>query len=252
MKKFFSKFTLLLLLVLAPSLGYAKIGSRNLEEEQKLKKSCFMSANTGSPSYAASTPGALGIVYEAALNGVTAFDDSDDIAGFPHPARLAVYLTDNGTGNALSCASVTLVGRDQFGNKISEILSTSTGTAASVTENATNEGDAGTAADGCASDYQSGASRNCSRKVFSRLTRVIASACAEANHADDGLVIKMSRVVGLGSKINSAQDVEFACMISAIDAGANSLCANYDTNAATSDILGQVSVGNSSVDIAAL
>lgn len=144
------------------------------------------------------TVGIDGIVGKADLfaGTTTTAAPSFTLGALPYPAKLNVAAHDGGAGTgAITCTSVTLSGYDQFGNAISETVSTITESASRTT------------------------------KVYESVSSAVGAGCALASGGDssDDLWIYVSSHVGLPYDIRSEAAIINFCATAGYAAG-NAYC----------------------------
>lgn len=208
-------FLVLALVVLLPVKASALIGSRNLAPDVRARTVCL-----GEHAVRAATDISEGIngVLSAATINATAAPTDTVIATMRHPAKLMVILDDDtNSADTLTCTSVALVGRDMWGKKVSETVST-------ITETASE------------SSY-----------VYSVLESVTGAGCAGANDANDVLVIYEGQEIGIGLDVDHYTDVESACLVDASDSN-NVKCA-YPNDASAADIESAVDTSANTIDL---
>lgn len=184
---------LLLLAVFAgPQPVYAKVGIRNLSDTARMRSFCVPMAPV--PTSAVTTNGLNGVVGSTTINSVAAPSITTTAVNPPWPARLTVTLVDASANDTLTCASVTIVGTNQFGVAKTETLSTLTETAQTTTN------------------------------VFATVTSITGATCAGAQDAGDLLHVMVSAYYGLMVPVKAYTDVESVCIVD--DSGSdNTLCA---------------------------
>ena len=106
---------------------------------------------------------------------------TSSIAALPYPSKLRVMLKDGSNDSTLTCATVTIVGKDQFGVQKTDTLST-------LTES-----------------VQTGA------RVLESVSRITAATCAGGEGTDDTIQVSTSAWVGLPQKIRTACDLISVC-----------------------------------------
>lgn len=215
----FGKLATLLLVFSFSTAAFAKVGTRNLEEEIKHEVICMPVPVTGTST---AGNGGDGLIFKTTINAVSAPTSTAASAGapstFPWPALLTIDLLDSAaTSDTLTCTSVIIKGQDQFGTLISETVTTISETAKNTT------------------------------KVFSSVSSIVGAGCAGASDAGDVLVVYQSPHLGLTRRIAAAADIEAACIADASNgggAGAGSpMCARLD-NGGSDDISSAVSLSN--------
>lgn len=186
----------------------AKIGFRNLDNEARARRFCVPMAPV--PTTAVTTNGLNGVVGATTINSVAAPSLTTTLVNPPHPARLTVSLVDASANDTLTCASVVIIGTNQFGKAVRETLTSLTETAQTTVN------------------------------VFETVSSVTGATCAGAQDAGDLLHVMMSAFWGLTVPIASWSDVERACIIddSSTD---NTLCA-VSNDGTSADIQSAVSV----------
>lgn len=107
------------------------------------------------------------------------------ISGIVYPSRLQVVMIDVTTNDTLACTSVTILGRDQFGNAVSETVSTVNETAQTT------------------------------NRAFASVSRISGVACGGGTEAGDYLRISTSFSLALPVKIRSYRDIQSACFVDA-------------------------------------
>lgn len=206
---------LLLGAVLSPASSFALVGSRNLAPDVRARHVCLTGLAVRSASDTAE--GINGVISSTTINSVAAPTDST-IATMSYPAKLAIILDDDAsTADTLTCTSVTLVGRDQWGKQQTETVSTISETAAT------------------------------SANVYSVLESFTGAGCAGASEAGDVIVIYESQEIGIGLDIRSYLDIESACLIDASDSN-NQKCA-YPSDGTSADLESAVDTSANSIDI---
>jgi len=209
--------TILAVLFLVPSLASALIGTRNLEEDIKLQQICMQVPAQGNQAN-----GTDGVVFRTTTNSVAAPTSAAGSATAPStfswPAKLNVVLVDGGTAttNLLTCTSVVITGKNQFGVFVSETVSTITETAQATTA------------------------------VFGVVDSVLGAGCAEGADDADVLVIRQSLELGLPVKIARASDIESACIADLSDESSLK-CARLD-NGGADDITSALELSTHSID----
>ena len=145
--------------------------------------------------------------------GVYAEPTATGTWALPYPAKVSVILVDTGgaTSAALTCASVTLYGYDQWGQSVYETVSSVTETAKYTTN------------------------------VFSVITKYVTSRCANGADTGDILRFGQSAKLGLGVHVRQVADVVSYCLNHS----------GTETCATASNLQGQVSVPSSTVDLSA-
>lgn len=127
--------------------------------------------------------------------GRVVITQTSSIAAFPYPAKLKLVLIDGGAASpALTCTSITLRGFDQFGNSISETVS-------SISETA-----------------------KLSAKVYESLTSFTTAGCDIATGSTNGdtsddLQIAVSATIGLPFDIRSVDAIKAVCITESYAAG---------------------------------
>lgn len=217
----FSKFILAALL-LVPSLSFAKVGTRNLEEDVKHTAICLNELDHTDTSSTTDVQGAGGIVFETSVASISAPTSTTGATTSPHtivwPAKLQVQLLDAFPVATLTCTSVVLEGEDQFGTLVRETVS-------SITE-----------------------SEQTTATVFSKLNKVTGAGCANGG-TGDVIQIKTSLEIGLGVKIARASDLESICIKDESVSGDPWGCAQLD-NGTDDDIESGIDLSSHSVDLA--
>ena len=199
--------------------AFALIGNRNLEDELRHESICIPAPLTGTST---AGNGLDGLIFKTTINGISAPTSTASNAGapssFPWPAKLAVDLLDSAaTADTLTCTSVVIKGKDQFGRSIGEMVST-------VSETAQN-----------------------TSNVFSTVSSVVGAGCAGASDAGDVLVVYQSQEVGLTRKIRAAADLEAVCLADRSDSGTTK-CARLD-NGGSDDISSALELSSNSIDL---
>lgn len=214
----------LLLCIFFPYSGLAKIGSRNLDEEQKLRQFCVKYIPV--PSSSDVTSGTNGVAFVRTINGCTAlagtgeydcFRDTSGATGLPIMSKLAVQLLDAGTSDTLTCERVLIYGVDQFGKKVVENITSLTETAQSTSN------------------------------AYSALIGVSAFDCAGSTDATDYLRVSMTLHIGLPLKVRDYSDIEMACIWDWSDNG-NIKCARSNDLTAY-DLQSAVNIESQTIDI---
>lgn len=211
MKTIFKLLTLLLAL-LVPSLSFALEGDDNVEPNLRRKQFCFRYGATvtgGSPS---ADPGTAGVLATQALNSGPASYTLTTFNVMPYMARVGVALNDVNANDTLTCTSVQITGRDQFGQVRQETLSTITETV------------------------------RYSTYVYSTLTSVVATTCSDSTDATDTLMLFASQYAGVGANIKRTRDVESLCMY-------DSSATNSMECAINTTLLTAVNTANDTVDL---
>lgn len=159
---------LMAVLVGVPVTAWALNGSRNMEFALKAVEKCyFYNVWTAvTETDLGSDGGGLPDRRHRRHEQHHVLGDEHPPASLPSPA--GVQLADITANDTLTCTSVTLVGKDQFGKPISETVS-------SVTETAQN-----------------------TNNVFLTLTAVSAVGCSDGTDAGDSLAVFTSQFIGLG------------------------------------------------------
>jgi hypothetical protein len=181
MKAFVHLLTVLLLAAFSTS-AFAKVGPGSLEDQLSFRRFCVSDV----PVTAAgdTTTGINGVVVSVSAN-VGHHTRTSTIGTLPIPAKLSYALVDGGTNATLTCTSLTIEGRDQFGRKAAHVDST-------VTE-----------------------SVETTEVVFGEVTAVRVSGCDLAVHdAADIFRVYISRQIGLGGTVPLAQ-IRSACIVDA-------------------------------------
>lgn len=210
-----NKLFLTLGLLLLTGVAEARIGSRNLDGDQRGKRICIPGIPVASGSDV--TAGVNGVVWASTATTSADFDIAEaSIGTFPHPAKLFVDLIDGSANDTLTLASIVFHGIDQFGNNIQETLTSVTETGATTT------------------------------KVFSKVTRIVATTWADQTDATDYIQVTMSAKLGLTVHINSYVDVESACLVDASDSN-NVKCAPVN-DATAYDLQSIVSATSHTID----
>lgn len=178
------KFLILLTLLLVPGVAQAKLGSRNLDAETKLDKTCFVF-----PDYAAADtdPGSTGVINTQVLNsGPAAYTLTTTNHAMPYAARVGLILVDGSANDTLTCASPTYV----TGLTTDGVVRTETLGALSETVTLTTN-------------------------VFLRVDRIATGSCSDGTDATDLLVAYTSEHAWVGKKIRADADVVSACSVTA-------------------------------------
>lgn len=210
-----NKIILTLSLLMLTGIAEARIGSRNLDGDQRGKRICVPGLPIASGSDV--TKNVNGVVWASTSTLSANFDIAESAIGtIPHPALLFVDLIDGSANDTLTLASIVIHGIDQFGNNIQETLTTITESGATTT------------------------------KVFSKVTRIVATTWADQTDATDYIQVTMSAKLGLTVHINSYQDVESACLVDASDSN-NVKCAHVN-DATAYDLQSAVSATNHTID----
>jgi len=146
-----------------------------------------------------------------------------DLAPPPYPCKLQVLLKDGTNDSTLTCSSVTVRGRTQFGSTISDTVS-------GVTETAAN-----------------------TARVFEVVDSVAAAGCAGAGAATDVLRVACSSVVGLPAKPPAGSDGRAAIASACIFDQSGTNEANcYRANQLTAGTSGSYDTDDAAVDCSAL
>ncbi len=177
------KILFLIALLLAPSVALAKQGSRNLDAETKLDKTCFVF-----PDFALTDndPGSTGVLMAQALNSGPASYNVTTLHAMPYAARVGVVINDaNANDVALTCATVYVTGLTTGGTVKTEALGTIPETTPVYTTN-----------------------------VFLRVDRISTGTCGDGTDATDFLLAFTSQYAWVGKKIRSDADVVSACSVS--------------------------------------
>lgn len=212
MKTIFKLLALLLALVV-PVEAFALEGDDNVEPTIRRRQFCFQYNPTvtgiSSPS---ADPGTANVLQTQALNSGPATYTLTSLHVMPYPARVGFSLNDVNNNDTLTCASIQISGRDQFGVQRTETLSTITETV------------------------------RYSTYVYATVTRVVATTCSDSTDATDTLSIFTSQYVGLQTNVKRTRDVESACM-------ADQNATNALRCALASTLLTAVNIANDTIDI---
>lgn len=203
------KILFLIALLLAPSVALAKQGSRNLDAETKLDKTCFVF-----PDYAAADtdPGSTGVINTQALNsGPAAYTLTTTNHAMPYAARVGLILVDGSANDTLTCAAPTYVtGLTTDGTVKTENVGALSETAVLTTN------------------------------VFLRVDRIATGSCSDGTDATDLLVAYTSQHAWVGKKIRFDADVVSACSVTA---------ANVMNCGTAATIATAVNPSNSTIDL---
>jgi hypothetical protein len=203
------KILILVALLLAPSVALAKQGSRNLDAETKLDKTCFVF-----PDFALTDndPGSTGVLVAQALNSGPASYNITTVHAMPYAARVGVVINDaNANDTALTCATVFVTGLTTDGTVKTEALGTIPETTPVYTTN-----------------------------VFLRVDRIRTGTCGDGTDATDFLLAFTSQYAWVGKKIRSDADVVSACSVTA---------ANIMNCGTAATIATAVNPSNSTIDL---
>ncbi len=186
------------LLVLAPSLSFAKVGTRNLDEERKAERICMQLVVpvVGTDT----TTGTDGIIATIGIGTgeTTPTSSTTDLPTFPYAAKITFDFEDDSSDSVHECDSIKVRGITQEGAHVTETVGT--GAAGSIDETGTDS----------------------TTNVFSQVTKIWGVGCScDTGCVNDHLVAYLSLDVGVGMKINSYNDIESACI--------------YDNSAKTGD-----------------
>lgn len=127
------------------------------------------------------TAGTAGVIATPTVNAVTSIASTANTMTFPYPAKLKLQLLDPTANSTLLCTAVVLVGRNQFGQSITETVALPDETEVK------------------------------SVKVYESLLSYSASGCAAGNEAGDILRIRASNDIGLPFKVTSENAVLSLC-----------------------------------------
>lgn len=176
---------LIALLVLVPLVAFALVEPKHLSPEARLRTlSIPMYHAIAAGDVTAGTNGVIGIT---SINGVAAPSITTPSA-MQFPSRLSIILLDTvGVNDTLTCASVTVAGRNQFGVSIRETVNTISETRA-LTSN-----------------------------VFSVVTSITGATCAGASDANDRLRVSVSEFLGSPLRLRAVGDVVSACIVDSSD-----------------------------------
>lgn len=215
------------LLVIIPLTAYALIGPRELGGQ--LLVETYIIPQVVIPTTGTSTD-VEGVIATLPLfsGGVvlaTYTETEPDLGTLPYPAKLRVDVVDGGAGSgAITCTSISLFGKNQFGEYTFDVLTTITETE-QVTSN-----------------------------VYEELERVVSAGCAIASGGDtsDIIQITMTGQVGLPRKIRSGGDIISMCFDDASDSSNRKCYRGSGTITGARESLveaGAVDVDDSAVDI---
>lgn len=188
-------------LLLIPVAAYASgfIDTKKLATSVRGEMRCY--TNIPETGTADVTNGVAGLIGSTTINAVTAPSLTQaTLYGMVHPARVSVYVFDgaNDNGAALSCTTVTLIGVDQFGVVRREVFAASVALGATTAFGTTLSQVTETAA---LSNY-----------VYSSITSVTGSGCANGAAANDTIRVEASQHLGLMQDVAVWSDVESVCM----------------------------------------
>ena len=161
------------------------------------------------PSATEVTEGTNGVISAITIwDGAAATSPTDStVAVMPYPGKVGVKLIDGGAASgALTCTSVVITGKDQYGNSISDTIST-------ITETSQN-----------------------SAKVFSEISSVASSGCAIASSGDtsDILRVAIDQVVGLPFDIRTYDNVLSICVYDS--SATDTICMAKSSMSAATDV----------------
>lgn len=214
----FKKFLILAVLVLVPALAIAKIGTRNLDGEVKARNFCVQMTTADNQA-----KGRANNISVLSINGISTPTSTAASTGAPAtfmwPNRLSVTFQDASNDGTLTCSTVTILGTDQAGDEIREVI--------------TNLTESGTF----------------TANVFATVSSVSATGCSGGSTGDN-LYVRSSFKLGLGVKLGSKTDVEAVCIPSEGGLG-DTACATYNDGTAN-DIESAVDLATSSLDLTAL
>lgn len=227
---------LIALLLVIPLLAYALVEPKHVGGEIRTMRISIPSVQEPSATEVTEgTNGVVGILDMFTTVAVAAPTDTTPNA-LPYPARLTAMAIDGGaaTAAALSCTSVTINGRDQFGTSVSETVGSATNTVGETSANART-----------------------TLRAFSILTSVSAAGCVNgADTGDDVRVAIAPYQIGLPMRLRVIGDVLGACLVDAsasdvtmanvISAADSTLC----YTGAQLNTAGAISVQYSVVDMA--
>lgn len=220
---------LLLAMLGAPMVAFALIGPKNVEPEMRVftrvVPNFVVSASTDTST---GTAGVIGVisVYGAGAVIEAPSASTPELGAFPYPTKVIVVLVDGGAGSgAITCTSLLIRGRNQFGQLTSETLTTLTET------------------------------EQTSARVYSEILGVTAAGCAIASGGDtsDYLHIRTSSWVGLPGRIRSASDINTMCLNDVSATPDTVICYRGSGTITTSqeslDEAGAVDVDDNAVDV---
>lgn len=213
MKKFSAIACALLLSV--SQVAFAKIGSRNLEEDVKLRQVCYPAIflPTVGTDVTVGTGGIVGTKSANGVSSITLSSATTELSSLPYPAKLNVIMYDASANGTVVCTAAVITGTDQFGSPIKETVA--------VTESAAT-----------------------TTAVWATVSNVAATGCSGGS-TGDLIQVYVSTTIGLGVKIASTADVESMCLD---DAGSELKCVAQDDNTAL-DISSKASVSTHSYDL---
>ncbi len=204
----------LLLLVSSTEAFAGGIGTRNLDEERKAVRQCFVGLEAivaGTDT----TTGTDGLIIAIELDGATPTDPAaTDYAMMPFPAKVGVDIDDDAEASAVTC-TVVIQGVNQFGRHVAESVSASE-TAVTTTH------------------------------VYSRVTKADVTGCTN-QAVNDHLILYTSQEVGLGVKVRDASDVEQLCIADSSDSN-KVKCASAD-NGTANDVASAIELSSSTIDL---
>lgn len=163
MKKFISAF-LVAILVPASALaaGFGHIGSANVNTELRTKLYCLPKLDLGASTDV--TVGLKQVVFRSAsMSGVTSFT-TGTIGALPYPSKLRVRYWDGSADyGTMVCTSVSVLGKNQFGDQVTDTMSIS-------------------------ESFTATASANITTNVYESITSITGSGCTAGTGANDVIV----------------------------------------------------------------
>jgi len=172
------KFLLALLLTLAPSVALAQIGTSQLGNELRTHDKLILGYALADGT-ASATAGTRGVVAVGAIGAGTSITITTGIFPPPYAARLVVRMHDAANAGAVTCSSVVISGRNQFGINVSE--------------KTTADEDGVT-----------------TKHAYERVDRIVASGCA-GTAANDRLHVYAGPYVAVDRVLQSNADIVVVC-----------------------------------------
>lgn len=213
-------------LLFAPS-AIALLGPKHMDGQ--LRVANYTIAKVVIPTTGVTVASGGVIVASTIYDGAAAADVSlgtTVIAALPYPSKLRVGLIDGGAASgALTCTSVAIRGKNQFGQVVSETVSTITETA------------------------------QLTARVYETVDSIVSTGCAIASGGDtsDVLQVTGSAVIGLPRKLRVAADIISMC-VTDVSASSAVICMRGSGTMAGSpvslDEAGAIDIDDSAVDIA--